>query len=47
MKKRTKIIIGSTVGVLVVGGVIVTQFGKSDDKHTIATTRVQEQPALK
>ena len=47
MKKRTKIIIGGTVGVLVVGGVIVSQFGKSDEKHAIATTKVQEQPALK
>jgi HlyD family secretion protein len=47
MKKRTKIIIGGTVGVLVVGGVIVTQFGKSNEKHTIPTTQVQEQPALK
>ncbi|WEY47967.1 hypothetical protein P3T51_10570 [Weissella confusa] len=42
MKKRTKIIIGGTLGVLVVGGVVVTQFGKSDEKHTIATTQVQE-----
>lgn len=47
MKKRTKIIIGGTVGGLVVGGVIVSQFGKSDEKHAIATTKVQEQPALK
>ena len=47
MKKRTKIMIGGTLGVLVVGGVVVTQFGKSDEKRTIATTQVQEQPDLK
>ena len=47
MKKRTKIVIGSAVGVLVVGGVIVSQMGGSSEKHVIATTKVQEQPALK